>query len=125
MLGCVALPILLHAFLIGLISRRAEDMKAIVSTWVPNDGVSGAHLGTGEAGCGAVGQGNRKFCNQSPQVRSSRLTHYGVGDGLDELSSTAGDGVGEVDSGAGNTAPLDISHLRCFWLCNCSIAPWL
>src|SRR5258705_13985960 len=69
-----------------------------------------------------------------PPCRSAYVAHrtyYGVADGVGEIASTAGDGVGEAAStaedgigemaaGAGNTAPLNIFDLRCFWLCNCS-----
>jgi len=62
-----------------------------------------------------------------PSAQVARWTDYGVGDGFGEAASVAGDGVGAVVStveggtaGAGNTAPLNIFDLRCFWLCNCS-----
>jgi hypothetical protein len=62
-----------------------------------------------------------------PSAQVARWTGYGVGDGFGEAPSVAGEGVRAVVSpveggvaGAGNTAPLNIFDLRCFWLCNCS-----
>src|SRR2546421_739526 len=75
----------------------------------------------------------QSFSRTGPRNEGSKLDllHYGVGDevgkvasaaedAVGELASTGGDGVGEVASGAGNTAPPDISNLRCLWLCNFS-----
>ena len=73
-----------------------------------------------------VTQISRRGGHASAQV--PRWTAYGVGDGVDEAASVAGDGVGAAvvstveggAAGAGYTAPLNIFDLPCFWLCNCS-----
>src|SRR4029077_9653104 len=78
------------------------------------------------------------------EAQAAPRTYYGVGDEVGKVASAAGDAVGELASnggdevgeaassaedgvselaaGAGNTAPLDIFDLRCFWLCNSSSA---
>jgi hypothetical protein len=65
------------------------------------------------------------FTDRSLGTTALDWTCYsGAGDGVGEAASVAGDRVGAVvavgAAGAGNTAPLNIFDLRCFWLCNCS-----
>ena len=61
---------------------------------------------------------------RSAQEQRSVDCYCGAGDGVGEAASVAGDGVGAVVStvedgaaGAGNTAPLNIFDLCCFWVC--------
>src|SRR5258708_39115505 len=81
-----------------------------------------------ECGCARSRRGAVKITAIfRPPCRSAAVAHrtyYGVGDGVGELASVAGGRVGAVVStvedgaaGAGNTAPLNIFDLRCFWFC--------
>jgi hypothetical protein len=63
--------------------------------------------------------GNSKIPVSADALACSR-TYYGVADGVGEAASVTGDGVAELASGAGNTVPLNIFDLPCFWFCNCS-----